>query len=70
MEINHVMLYTLTDRDKKDIYNQAIVEFNSKSGKSHQTFLTECIINSFLSFLMSQNYVIQNGNIYVPQEEN
>lgn len=64
------MLYTLTDRDKKDVYNQAIIEFNSKSGKSHQTFLTECIINSFLSFLISKNCVVKNGKIYVSQEEN
>jgi hypothetical protein len=64
------MLYTLTERDNKDIYAEAVIKFNSKSGKSHQTFLTQCVIDSFLSFLISKNCVVKNGKIYVSQEEN
>lgn len=67
------MEYELTDKDFKEIYEQAVREFNYNSVQHKQTysnFLTRCMLKALLGFLHSKKIEVREGKMYVTKEDN
>lgn len=62
--------WKLSENEFKQIYSEAVVNFNSKAKEYKETpngFLTKCLINSFLSFLGSKDLISKGGKIYAKE---
>jgi hypothetical protein len=64
--------HQLSAKDFKEIYEKAVLEFNTKGIHYKQTyehFLTKCLVTSFLSFLQSKHLQVRDGKIYAASKE-
>lgn len=59
----------LTPKDYLQIKSGATKLFVDNS-VTHENFATECLIQSFLTFINSKGYVVKNGILYYAEEKN